>query len=320
MSVCYRIKLPKINATMLRSQIRLGMQYSNPTSNSSWIYDWDTHPMLMIRESSGVKMDPIIFPKNGTYRIYVEAQVYKRLSTVQKPCLKRDQVPDDYYIMLCEKICVERLLYAQGCQPCIPLSILSELKWSIHAPPCSDAIKGHEKMTNMSLCHSEKVDELLRECTRGPSKCLPECDELRYHYSTTVISDKPVDQVMIWLTTNPFDGILNFEEVPTYTFDTFVSNVGGQLGLWLGASVVSVIQTMLCFISYICGANKIKTKKLPSSSSANAEMSLVLPKQVHECVKNGRRHSMEGLNPIPKHQQTVLNLCRDSFQEANDTF
>lgn len=31
-------------------------------------------------------------------------------------------------------------------------------------------------------------------------------------------------------------------EVTTYTWDRFLSNVGGQLGLWVGASVVSIVQ------------------------------------------------------------------------------
>lgn len=44
-----------------------------------------------------------------------------------------------------------------------------------------------------------------------------------------------------------FLGILWYEEVPTYTVDTFISNIGGQLGLWLGASVISVVQ-----IVYYC--------------------------------------------------------------------
>lgn len=285
MSICYRLAFPKINASMLRSQIRLGFEYVPPAGNSSWIYDWDTHPMLMIRESSGVKMDPIIFPKNSTYRIYVEAQVYKRISTVRKPCLKKKDVPLDYYIQICEQICIERRMFEANCSSCFALSILSELNWTVEARPCSFAIKNATKQANSASCSSETVEELQRQCTKGPSKCLPECDEWTYHYSTTVLWDKPVDSVMIWLTQNPFDGILTFEEVPTYTFDTFVSNVGGQLGLWLGASVVSVIQTIQWFASFLCGTNKI-TNRSQELNSVN------LQRKRHKYSKNGRRNSI----------------------------
>lgn len=33
-------------------------------------------------------------------------------------------------------------------------------------------------------------------------------------------------------------------EIYIYTLDTFISNVGGQIGLWMGCSVLTVIQGM----------------------------------------------------------------------------
>lgn len=39
-----------------------------------------------------------------------------------------------------------------------------------------------------------------------------------------------------------YGGVLTFEEVSTYSFETMVGNVGGMLSLWLGVSIMSLIQ------------------------------------------------------------------------------
>lgn len=42
------------------------------------------------------------------------------------------------------------------------------------------------------------------------------------------------------------------EQVPTYNFHSFLSNVGGQISLWCGASIVSVVHLMHFIASRIC--------------------------------------------------------------------
>lgn len=81
------------------------------------------------------------------------------------------------------------------------------------------------------------------------SECVPPCKQWIFKSTIDMLSDTFQDgAVVIWITYNPLDGILAFEEVPTYTWDTFLSNIGGQLGLWLGISAISVVQVM-----YYCG-------------------------------------------------------------------
>lgn len=43
--------------------------------------------------------------------------------------------------------------------------------------------------------------------------------------------------------TNQLD-VAVYEQVPTYNFHSFLSNIGGQISLWCGASIVSVVHLM----------------------------------------------------------------------------
>lgn len=43
------------------------------------------------------------------------------------------------------------------------------------------------------------------------------------------------------------------------TFDTMVSNIGGQIGLWMGASLLSVVQLVAALVAWC--KEKIKHKK-----------------------------------------------------------
>ncbi len=41
---------------------------------------------------------------------------------------------------------------------------------------------------------------------------------------------------------NPLRKLLHFFQEASMTFDTFVSNIGGQVGLWIGASIVTMVK------------------------------------------------------------------------------
>lgn len=99
-------------------------------------------------------------------------------------------------------------------------------------------------VTKNAKCEEDEVISRSRKCL---STCIPVCEQWMYKHST-IIFENFNSSIYLRLLYNPSDGILTYEEVPTYNFDTFISNIGGQLGLWLGASVVSVFQ----IIYYMC--------------------------------------------------------------------
>ena len=56
--------------------------------------------------------------------------------------------------------------------------------------------------------------------------------------------------------------ITKVEQVPAYTFDELLSNVGGQLGLFLGASLLTMgefIDYLFRFCYYKCKSKRTQT-------------------------------------------------------------
>lgn len=52
------------------------------------------------------------------------------------------------------------------------------------------------------------------------------------------------------------DGILTFTEVSSYTFTELVNNVGGTLGLFVGATLITVAQLIMFLLKRICEAKR----------------------------------------------------------------
>lgn len=63
-----------------------------------------------------------------------------------------------------------------------------------------------------------------------------------------------------------------FQFYESVTINTVVSNLGGQLGLWLGASVISLIHLCTClpFCLATCMKSKTKRPNIVNSSPVKA--------------------------------------------------
>lgn len=106
-----------------------------------------------------------------------------------------------------------------------------------------------------NLCSTLLIN--ITECECNESKylsncfnsCLPPCEETMFE--TTGLRKKE-DTVGIitakFVMTSIESGVLTFQEVQSYSFQSAVSNVGGQLGLWLGISVITGVQVILFWL------------------------------------------------------------------------
>lgn len=112
-------------------------------------------------------------------------------------------------------------------------------------------------MEDLNTCSEDEIINRASKCLRT---CLPVCEQWIFKHSTLTF-DYQTSYIHIRLLYNPTDGILTYEEVNTYTFDTFISNIGGQLGLWLGASMVSLFQTFYYSCLSIVSHAQLKLNK-----------------------------------------------------------
>ncbi len=49
---------------------------------------------------------------------------------------------------------------------------------------------------------------------------------------------------------------LDIKQIPAMTLENFVSNIGGAMGLWTGASIVTLIHLVYFCIRTVCGGRK----------------------------------------------------------------
>lgn len=85
---------------------------------------------------------------------------------------------------------------------------------------------------NANDCFGETCENELA-LTNCYKKCMQMCGKLIYHYSVIQTEENNTTKVKFTATFME-DGILIFEEVPSYSLQSAVSNIGGQLGLWFG--------------------------------------------------------------------------------------
>lgn len=86
-------------------------------------------------------------------------------------------------------------------------------------------------------CHGENT----RNISQCSKHCLPLCEEIVYQFTMQKLHGYNEINVL-FLLNYVDDGILTYEEKPSFSFHTAVSNVGGQLGLWLGMSLITLVQ------------------------------------------------------------------------------
>ncbi len=93
-------------------------------------------------------------------------------------------------------------------------------------------------------CFGDKLDEHRQECRK---KCLQPCTSISYRqsYSTMSFSDgirsNNNSHIMLQILFESFD-ITVTEEIITVTIPSVLANVGGAMGVFIGASMISLVE------------------------------------------------------------------------------
>lgn len=189
--------------------------------------------------------------ENIAYKVSVRASYAVRISTDKYRCKSVTKENKLYNRRICQSQCVLEKLFEQNCCSCFNFGLSDNVTYSKPDtyPLCTFLDKS---MSDYMHSHSTDCAQRLAEhCAKN--ECLPFCEQWRYEYAvfqeTIQRNNSPTEIHFVF---NPVDGILHSEEVSIYEWSTFVSNIGGHLGLWMGGSVLSIAQ-LIYYIAVFLG-------------------------------------------------------------------
>lgn len=203
------------------------------------------YPNLLISGDRRIRysLENLEMKPNFAYVVSIRLWNAVRLTTPTYRCYTSEEVENDimYSRKYCQTECLEKNLIERNCTQCYTFG------WS----PTVD----NSKPNTFPMCSwldgaagiamSNKCLSLVgREGFATTCICPPTCEQMRYEVSIMAESEWLKNKTIVKVIFNPADGIIYFEEVSTYSWEIFVSNIGGQLGLWMGGSIVSLIQVV----------------------------------------------------------------------------
>lgn len=216
-----------------------------------------------------------LIPLTGGYKYDVIISITKSISlpTRANPCKDDAEVAkDNYSEEYCELLCQERgrLQSSDNCAEIIndtepmmgddrALNLICSFKSLFREtnPDYSNMTTTTDQSSETAVTISEEnLKDIFKFCARN---CPPACTRVSYDVQT-VATETIEDNSSVNLKFRLLDGrngVLTYHEVEAYTFVSAVSNVGGQLGLWLGFSIVTFLQVTL----YWCNDCNIKNLK-----------------------------------------------------------
>ncbi|KAL7636898.1 UNVERIFIED_CONTAM: hypothetical protein RMT77_012656 [Armadillidium vulgare] len=230
-------------------------------------------------EEEGFNVQP-----DASTNIQLKVKKYKRVTPPHGKCRnKRIDSKYSYTQMLCKKICLEKYIQEE-CQCKLGMS------------PAYDQFPNN---TNLTSCSGDKVKDnfclgiaqfkfthRLLDCD-----CPIKCDEDEYDVMTSsshadinyfkiiqnIKKENAGDYDCSWSTNSTvrfrvYLQNLKYElikESPSYSFDTLISNLGGNLGLFVGMSIVSMVELVVFIIDLTSQSLKRKEKVQQQKNQEN---------------------------------------------------
>jgi hypothetical protein len=159
---------------------------------------------------------------------------------------------------MCVSDCEQRI-YGPACWNFVHLgyfhgSTVPGQRANTSVPLWSSLIHDFKDPRDWSECQKREKENFDR-CTM--ENCLPQCEEWIYDIIILVVTGRRImthireAALTVVFSYQIKSGTVVVEEQATYTWHTFLSNVGGQTGLWLGISVLSVCQFVFFLFRWV---------------------------------------------------------------------
>lgn len=243
-------------------------------------------------------------PTKDTFQsvIKITGSLYNWLDTDKRHCNPGEVKP---YHSYCDKICYWREVQRTNQANC--MNIEGAVLFNQDAPQnvCPHKIyylqSGKIQQGSYLNTSQQQTSQFYNSCIA--EYCMTPCEEWKY---TSTVSSLPVPPeiaslnfpTLLYVQYPTSSSILVFTEVKTQTWETIIGNVGGILGLWLGASILSIIQMFYLLCCNLCDSKmhescdrilngsfrKYQTNYQPKKKPTIRPNTVVLPK-----VRSGRK-------------------------------
>lgn len=177
--------------------------------------------------------------------IQVSSKQIIQLSKRNEPCSETESADNIASLDIARMNCYsQKVTEAIFCRYCFGF----EKTKNVRSENYTEWYKNGTITTTCEKCSLENEDEFENKCLIPDF--VPPCKRwvFEYTFNTEAMSKAGESRTDFVITFAPIYGVEVLEEVLKYTWDSFLSNIGGQLGLWLGASFLSCFQA----IYYMC--------------------------------------------------------------------
>ncbi|XP_071517138.1 uncharacterized protein [Panulirus ornatus] len=207
--------------------------------------------LLPVPQEEGFNVGP------GASSISVSRTVFTRLGSPHGECRQHPNSRFQYSSLVCKQVCVERE-YRRRCRCYVGVSpVYKELEEVVPTPQgrCS-SLNATQKLCMDMVSAAYMNGSIYCDCPQPcrETRYLPQITSslindryygLLHHSRKRVKSlcsrDAEMATLHIYLDSKSFE---LFDESPTYTWDTLLSNLGGSLGLFVGVSMVSLMEVL----------------------------------------------------------------------------
>lgn len=224
-------------------------------------------------------LSPVYAETSYRTRVLIHAQRLIVLNKADSVCC--DQSPGNDSDSTCAARCVNKRYKSMIACQVFRYSMTTDKLSPWEACNSADKLDAFNNLTFGEFSTSEFQESVINDCIR---KCPPKCDRTVYQMhiqwqqrlppqksenvsSSSSLKEPPKKQSFFEIYVEhaaKYDGeTISFIEVNTYSFTELINNVGGTLGLFLGATLMTFAQLILFFIEHLrtCGRRYAVSRK-----------------------------------------------------------
>lgn len=254
--ICYNVHINPINCvqqTIYKTPI-LKVFFDNTTVDYIFNLSVSSHHVLLINTDLKFSMtnNKFSLEPRRMYAFKLFPKQFISLNNDKNQCKERRSDPH-YSQNFCHSNCLQhKLLYPA--RHCMKVGHFYVTENNKNFTMCNTFDMEEE---NVTMTPPDQLDsEIMNKCS---TECIPFCDHYLYDITVSAVTMSKKEQNE---TSKPYSkieflydvcnqGIMVIEEYELYTLDNLLADVGGYLGLWIGASAITFVQIIMCTIELL---------------------------------------------------------------------